>query len=246
MFPHALEYVAPASLDEAAEILAQEGDDAKVLAGGQSLLPRMKLRLAAPRLLVDVGRIAELGAGARFADGGLGVGARATHAALERRGDLAEQYPLRSAADWGAVLLALEGELDVLMAHAMAAVPPHADWLVATQGEYDHDALLALAAPAGLDVSAVTPQEIAVSIAAQLIEHRRRRGRAKDPTQAISPAAASVDPVCGMAVRLESTPHRATHAGVVYGFCSQGCLARFVGAPDAFLPAPGQPVGALA
>ncbi len=108
MFPHAFEDVAPASLDEAAKLLAQEGDDAKALAGGQSFLPMMKLRRAAPRLLVDVGRIAELGAVARFADGGLDVGARATHAALERRGDLAEQYPLRPAADWGAVLLALE------------------------------------------------------------------------------------------------------------------------------------------
>jgi aerobic carbon-monoxide dehydrogenase medium subunit len=60
VFPNAFAYHRPHSLEEALELLAEHGDDAKVLAGGQSLLPLMKLRLAVPEMLVDIGRLAEL------------------------------------------------------------------------------------------------------------------------------------------------------------------------------------------
>jgi carbon-monoxide dehydrogenase medium subunit len=60
MIPAAFDYVRAGSADEALAALAEQGDEAKVLAGGHSLLPLMKLRLATPAVLVDVGRLAEL------------------------------------------------------------------------------------------------------------------------------------------------------------------------------------------
>lgn len=57
MIPTAFEYLAPKSLEEALRILAQHGDEAKILAGGHSLLPLMKLRLSAPRFVIDIGRL---------------------------------------------------------------------------------------------------------------------------------------------------------------------------------------------
>src|SRR6266851_3656697 len=60
MIPAKFDYVRPSSLDEAVSALAGGGEDAKVIAGGQSLLPLLRLRLAYPDLLVDVGGIAEL------------------------------------------------------------------------------------------------------------------------------------------------------------------------------------------
>ena len=60
MIPAPFDYARPDSVDEALDLLAEHGDDAKLLAGGHSLLPMMKLRLAAPEVLVDIGRLAEL------------------------------------------------------------------------------------------------------------------------------------------------------------------------------------------
>jgi len=78
MIPAAFGYDRPASLDEAIRLLARDGD-AKVLAGGQSLLPLLKLRLAAPGRLVDIGRIRELRGINQRADGGLAIGALTTY-----------------------------------------------------------------------------------------------------------------------------------------------------------------------
>ena len=60
MIPAKFDYVRPGSLDEAVTALAGGGDDAKVIAGGQSLLPLLRLRLAYPELLVDVGGLADV------------------------------------------------------------------------------------------------------------------------------------------------------------------------------------------
>lgn len=60
MIPAAFDYQAPTSVEEALQLLAQAGDDAKVIAGGQSLIPVLRMRLNAPELLVDLGRIEEL------------------------------------------------------------------------------------------------------------------------------------------------------------------------------------------
>jgi aerobic carbon-monoxide dehydrogenase medium subunit len=78
MIPPAFEYVRPSSVDEAVAALAA-GDEAKVLAGGQSLLPLLRLRLSFPSVLVDLGRLNEL-RGVREEAGELVVGAMTTHA----------------------------------------------------------------------------------------------------------------------------------------------------------------------
>jgi len=78
VIPAAFGYQRPASLDEALRILASDRE-AKVLAGGQSLLPLLKLRVAAAETLVDIGRIAELKGVRQLADGRLAIGALATY-----------------------------------------------------------------------------------------------------------------------------------------------------------------------
>ena len=60
MIPAQFDYIAPATLAEALALLAAHRDEAKILAGGHSLIPAMKLRLAQPQLLVDIGRIKDL------------------------------------------------------------------------------------------------------------------------------------------------------------------------------------------
>jgi carbon-monoxide dehydrogenase medium subunit len=83
MIPAKFDYVRPGSLDEAVSALAGGGDDAKVIAGGQSLLPLLRLRLAYPELLVDVGGLDEL-RGVTDAGDSLVIGARTTHHQLVR------------------------------------------------------------------------------------------------------------------------------------------------------------------
>jgi aerobic carbon-monoxide dehydrogenase medium subunit len=78
MIPSKFDYQRPASLDEAVQALADAGDDAKVIAGGQSLLPLLRLRLANPELLVDIGGLDEL-RGVRDEGDSLLIGARTTH-----------------------------------------------------------------------------------------------------------------------------------------------------------------------
>ena len=60
MIPEAFEYHRPATVDEALSLLSEYGDDAKLLAGGHSLLPAMKLRLSSPSHLIDIGQLDEL------------------------------------------------------------------------------------------------------------------------------------------------------------------------------------------
>lgn len=136
MFPAPFEYHRAASVREALGLLKRHGEDAKLLAGGHSLLPMMKLRLAQPAHLIDIGQIRELGA-IREEAGRIIVGAAATHAQVEssdlvrsRLGLLAEcagtigDVQVRNrgtlggclahadpAADYPAALLALEGEV---------------------------------------------------------------------------------------------------------------------------------------
>jgi len=78
MIPPAFDYTRPATVDEAVRALAEAGEDGKVLAGGQSLLPLLRLRLAFPELVVDVGRIPEL-RGVREDGDTLVIGAMTTH-----------------------------------------------------------------------------------------------------------------------------------------------------------------------
>jgi carbon-monoxide dehydrogenase medium subunit len=93
MIPAAFEYHRPASLQEAVGLLARLGDDAKVLAGGQSLIPLMKLRLATPRHVVDINRLPGLDAVAER-DGGLAIGALVRESDLEAAAAVRARYPI--------------------------------------------------------------------------------------------------------------------------------------------------------
>lgn len=86
-------YVRPNTLDEALAVLAEHGDDAKVLSGGQSLLPVMALRLGRPEVVVDIGRIAELGKLESGAGGTL-LGATVRHCDAEFSDDIARHAPM--------------------------------------------------------------------------------------------------------------------------------------------------------
>jgi aerobic carbon-monoxide dehydrogenase medium subunit len=136
MFPSRFRYEAPRSLDEAIELL-HGTDDAKVLAGGQSLVPLMKLRFASPALVVDINNLPGLDYHRADADGTLRVGALCRHADLERSGLLKTTQPTMAAAapliadpivrnrgtlvgslchadpqgDWASVVLALGGSV---------------------------------------------------------------------------------------------------------------------------------------
>lgn len=93
MKPPAFAWTAPASLDEALAVLARVAEDAKVLAGGQSLLPILNMRLAAPAHLVDINDLSEL-AYVRVDDDAVHVGALARHAEVERDEAAYEALPL--------------------------------------------------------------------------------------------------------------------------------------------------------
>ena len=87
MIPAEFDYVAPGSLDEALSALSEGGEDAKVLAGGHSLIPLMKLRLAAPSLLVDLRKVPGL-SGIERSNGGFKIGPMTRHAELAGSGEL--------------------------------------------------------------------------------------------------------------------------------------------------------------
>lgn len=93
MTPAPFAYRRAATVDEAVALLREHGDDAKVIAGGHSLLPIMKLRMAAPELLIDLGGIGGLGH-IRVEGDQVAIGALARHADLELSGVLRTEVPL--------------------------------------------------------------------------------------------------------------------------------------------------------
>ena len=137
MYPSRFRYEAPRSLDEAIATLRDGGDYAKVLAGGQSLVPLMKLRFAAPELVVDINNVPGLDYHRADPDGTLRIGALCRHADLERSSLLKSSQPTMAMAapliadpivrsrgtlvgslchadpqgDWASVVLALGGSV---------------------------------------------------------------------------------------------------------------------------------------
>ncbi len=93
MIPAAFDYVAPTTVDDAVRALSEAGEDAKVIAGGQSLLPVLRMRLATPSKLIDLGRVPEL-RGVREDGDKLVIGAMTTHYDVQRDPLIAEHAPL--------------------------------------------------------------------------------------------------------------------------------------------------------
>jgi carbon-monoxide dehydrogenase medium subunit len=119
MIPAAFAYHAPNSLEDALRLLERHGDEARLLAGGHSLLPLMKLRLAAPRFVIDLGRISGLNY-VREDQGRVVVGAMTTHAEVESSSLLRQKCLLlaETAAEIGDVQVRNFGTLGGSLAHA--------------------------------------------------------------------------------------------------------------------------------
>ncbi|HVS62112.1 MAG TPA: xanthine dehydrogenase family protein subunit M [Thermoanaerobaculia bacterium] len=94
MKPAPFEYRCPETLEEALSLLAEHGDEARPLAGGQSLVPAMSFRLARPAVLVDLNRIEELAFVESAEDGGLAIGAMTRQRTVERSAPVRERAPL--------------------------------------------------------------------------------------------------------------------------------------------------------
>jgi len=148
MYPAEFEYFAPGTVDEALELLARHGDEAKILAGGQSLIPMMKLRIASPRCVIDVNRIPGL-TGFRQDGDRLIIGALCRHAEIAQSALVRERLPLMTdaasqtadvqvrnrgtvggslahadpAGDWPAALLALETSVTIAGREGRRTVP---------------------------------------------------------------------------------------------------------------------------
>ncbi|MGH3149640.1 MAG: FAD binding domain-containing protein [Streptosporangiaceae bacterium] len=149
MYPSRFRYEAPRAIAEAISLLRDGGDDAKVLAGGQSLVPLMKLRFASPQLVVDINNVPGLDYHRTDPDGTLRIGALCRHADLERSDLLKTTQPTMASAapliadpivrnrgtlvgslchadpqgDWASVVLALGGSVMARGPRGMRAIP---------------------------------------------------------------------------------------------------------------------------
>lgn len=125
MIPAGFDYARPKSLDEAFELLGKHGGDAKLLAGGHSLIPMMKLRLATPAVLIDISRIPGLNNVAASGDK-LTIGALASHAAIASSADVGRIAPAlqEAARDIGDPQVRNRGTIGGSCAHA----DPSADY----------------------------------------------------------------------------------------------------------------------
>jgi aerobic carbon-monoxide dehydrogenase medium subunit len=148
VYPASFEYFAPTTLDEACEILERYEGEAKVLAGGQSLIPLMKLRFAAPPALVDINAVSGLDV-LEEQDGGLRIGALVRHKTCERSALLAGRFGVLGAAapqisdpivrnlgtvsgslahadpqgDWGSVMLAIGADVETHSSAGTRTIP---------------------------------------------------------------------------------------------------------------------------
>ena len=125
MIPTSFDYVAAKNLDDALSLLAKHKDDAKLLAGGHSLLPAMKLRIAQPKVLIDISRIKDLNY-IREEAGQIRIGAMTTHFQIETSDLLRRVCPLlpETATNLGDMQVRNKGTMGGSIAHA----DPAADW----------------------------------------------------------------------------------------------------------------------
>ena len=144
MIPAAFDYVCVTSLDQAIDLLNNDPEGSKLLAGGHTLIPTLKLRLASPSLLIDIGGIIEL-KGIEIGDDSVRIGALTTHAELLASEPLQRALPIfREAAD---VIADPQVRNRGTIGGSLANADPAADWpavMVALQAE------LELAGPKGL------------------------------------------------------------------------------------------------
>jgi carbon-monoxide dehydrogenase medium subunit len=190
VIPAPFAYLAPTTIDEALTLLRERGSDAKLLAGGHSLIPAMKLRLAQPACLIDLGRLQEL-RGIRLDANQLAIGALTTHADVASSPLVQEHLPgLADAARMiGDVQVRNRGTIGGSVAHA----DPAADFPVALTAL---DASFVLTSSAGRRVAAaedffvgffttaLEPEEIVVEIRVPLLASHSSSAYQKLPNPA--------------------------------------------------------------
>jgi carbon-monoxide dehydrogenase medium subunit len=241
MFPSRFRYEAPHSLDEAIALLSEGGDDAKVLAGGQSLVPMMKLRFASPALLVDINNLPGLAYHREDPDGSLRIGALCRHADLEFSGLLPGRQPTMAAAaplvadplvrnrgtlvgslchadpqgDWASVMLALGGSVIAAGPRGRRSIPLSEFVTGPFQNTLEHDEIA---------VEAVVPKATGTRAGGYLKLERRVGDFA----------------TVGVAVAIEMSGSNVTRAGIAL----TGVGGSTIGATDAAAALAGQPLTA--
>ncbi len=167
MYPRAFEYFVPHSIEEAVGILASFGEEAKLLAGGQSLIPLMKLRLASPRWVVDIGRLEGL-AYVRDEGTNIRIGALTSHASVLESSLIHQRFPLMNdavgligdsqvrnwgtiggalaeadpAGDWGPVAVALRARIRCASPRGKRVLDAESFFIDAYTTRLDHDELI--------------------------------------------------------------------------------------------------------
>jgi aerobic carbon-monoxide dehydrogenase medium subunit len=167
MYPGSFEYFVPDSVEEALEMLASYGEEAKLLAGGQSLLPLMKLRLARPSRLIDIGRLGGL-AYVQEDETSLRIGALTSHQSVLDCSLIQQKFPLMvdavsvlgdsqvrnwgtiggalaeadPAGDWGAVALALKARIRCVSPRGERVFDADAFFVDAYTTRLDHDEII--------------------------------------------------------------------------------------------------------
>jgi carbon-monoxide dehydrogenase medium subunit len=215
MYPSRFNYEAPRSLDEAITLLRDGGDYAKVLAGGQSLVPLMKLRFAAPDLIVDINNLPGLDYHRADPDGTLRIGALCRHATLERSELLKSSQPTMAAA---APLIAdpivrTRGTLVGSLCHA----DPQGDWAsvvtalggsVVAQGPAGRRTIPLAGFVTGPFETVLAPDEIAVEAVIPAAQGTRSGGYLKLERRVGDFA------TVGVAVAVETSGGTVTRAGI--------------------------------
>ena len=215
MYPSRFRYEAPRSLDEAISLLREGGDEAKVLAGGQSLVPLMKLRFASPELIVDINNVPGLGYHRADPDGTLRIGALCRHVHLERSDLLKATQPTMTAA---APLIAdpivrNRGTLVGSLCHA----DPQGDWAsvvlalggaVVAQGPGGRRTIPAADFVTGPFQNVLAPDEIAVEAVIPAAQGTRAGGYLKLERRVGDFA------TVGVAVAIETSGQTVTRAGI--------------------------------
>jgi len=215
MYPSRFRYEAPHSLAEAIGLLSDGGDYAKVLAGGQSLIPLMKLRFATPELVVDINNLPGLAYHLADPDGTLRIGALTRHAALERSELLRSTQPTMAAA---APLIAdpivrNRGTLVGSLCHA----DPQGDWAsvvlslggsVVAQGPRGRRSILMADFVTGPFQNVLDPDEIAVEAIVPPARGERKGGYRKLERRVGDFA------TVGVAISIEMAENTVTRAGI--------------------------------
>ncbi len=178
MYPASFSYSSPTSLDDALALLAEHGEDAKLLAGGHSLLPLMKLRFAQPRYLVDLRRIANL-SGIERSAGELKIGAMSTYAALAASDLVRTLVPMLAdaAAQIGDPQVRNRGTIGGSLAHAdpaadLPTVMLAADAQMAVVGRRGTRVIPAQAFFVGMLTTSLAPDEVLTEIRIPLADAR--------------------------------------------------------------------------